>query len=73
MAVREGQTSKLNIEELIKLTSERLGSSPSLESYFDPINSGAIFGFLYTTLVVPKELNNPEYFEGIEIDYQTLE
>ena len=67
LAIQENQTAILTINELIERTNKRIGSSPPLTSYFGPINSGANFGFLYTTLVVPKELNSLEYYEGIEI------
>ncbi len=51
-----------SVDEVIDETSERLGASPPLSQYYRPMNTGAVFGLLYATLVVPKELNSADYF-----------
>ena len=54
------------IRQLLDLTSSRLGADPPLSSYYRPMNPGALFGFLYATLVVPKELGDANYFLNFE-------
>ena len=55
------------VRQLIDGTSSRLGVDPPMFDYFRPMNPGALFGFLYATLVVPKELGSANYFVGADI------
>ena len=54
------------IRQLLDMTSSRLGIDAPLSSYYRPMNPGALFGFLYATLVVPKELGDNDYFLRFE-------
>ena len=54
------------VRQLLDLTSSRLGVDPPLSTYYRPMNPGALFGFLYATLVVPKELGNTNYFKNFD-------
>ena len=55
------------VRQLIETTSDRLGLDPPMLDYYRPMNPGALFGFLYATLVVPKELASTDYFSGSNI------
>ena len=55
------------VRELIDSTSDRLGLDPPMFDYYRPMNPGALFGFLYATLVVPKEMASSDYFSGSNI------
>lgn len=56
------------IRDLLDTTSTRLGADPPLSVYYRPMNPGALFAFLYATLVVPKEMSSTDYFTDFETD-----
>ncbi|UTW66224.1 hypothetical protein KFE94_16470 [bacterium SCSIO 12643] len=58
-----GELSELTVSDLINNTSEHIGSNIPLESFYSPVNSGSVFSFLYSLLVVPKELFKKENYD----------
>lgn len=56
------------IRDLLETTSARLGVNPPLFTHYRPMNPGALFSFLYATLVVPKEMSSADYFTEFKTD-----
>lgn len=56
------------VQQLIDSTSGRINSVPPLNQFYRPMNPGALFGFLYATLVVPKEMGSPSYFSEFDVN-----
>jgi hypothetical protein len=59
-AQQKNMLSTMTISELIENTSKHMGSNIPLLDFYTPINTGSIFSFLYSLLVVPKELFKDE-------------
>ncbi|MCB0410545.1 MAG: hypothetical protein KDD29_10025 [Flavobacteriales bacterium] len=69
LAKEDNMLSKLTLNDIIKKTSNHIGANISLNEFYSPINSGSIFSFLYSLLVVPKELFTKENYNKFE-DFQ---
>lgn len=72
IAQQKSQLERKTIAEVIDKASEHIQSNIPLLSFYSPINAGAIFSFLYSILVVPKELykKDDKFFDNFyfEID-----
>lgn len=58
----------MTIADILKKTSEHIGINKPLTEFYTPINSGTIFSFLYSLLVVPKEIfkNDNDFFSDFD-------
>lgn len=72
---KKGESHKTTITELIDLTSNHIGSEIPLSEFWAPINVGTIFSFLYSVIVVPKEIYGDEdnpFFDEFPIKISEL-
>ena len=60
------------VRDLLETTSKRIGASPPLWDFYRPMNPGALFSFLYATLVVPKEIVSVDYFAEFATDVSSF-
>jgi|GEM_PF-4054573 hypothetical protein len=59
LIIDENKKQEITIDKLLERTTERIGLNFNLNdsSKYNPINSASLFSFLYSILVVPKQLN----------------
>jgi hypothetical protein len=70
LARQKNMLSKMTISDLIEKTSKHIVINKPLLDFYTPINSGSIFAFLYSLLVVPKELfKNDKYDFFMDFDF----
>ncbi|MEM7548448.1 MAG: hypothetical protein AAF363_02155 [Bacteroidota bacterium] len=71
LAQQSNTSDTTTISDLLENTNSHINSNIPLKTFNSPINSGAIFSFLYSLLVVPKELFNREnldFFIGFDFE-----
>jgi len=67
----KGTLEKVQLSDVIDKTTYHIGCKPPLKDFWTPINAGSIFSFLYSAIVVPKELfakSDNDFFNQIRID-----
>lgn len=74
IAQQNKELHSITLKELISRTEKHIDSNIQLAEFYKPINSGSVFSFLYSLLVVPKELfksNDCDFFDDFKFDFDT--
>lgn len=72
LAQSEGRANSATVNQLVDAASKHVGCSLPLAEFWSPVNAETVFSFLYSIIVVPKELfsgQSDAFFENFRIDH----